>query len=213
MNVKTHLIDESWGSKGYFPIDLSVHNPYWDIHDVAHIPTFESYLKQQQQQHDAIVAYGGYLEQRALYRNNARFQEGAVRDIHLGIDLWAPAGTSVHALMDGVVHSFANHTDPGNYGPTVILEHDYDDSKLYSLYGHLTSSDLELWQVGKTIKKGELIAHLGMPHENGGYAPHLHFQIMTDMLDYIGDFPGVMSNSSKSIYKNIVLDPIPFIFR
>ncbi|WP_206482262.1 peptidoglycan DD-metalloendopeptidase family protein [Nonlabens ponticola] len=206
------IIDPNFAVDTYFPIDLSVHNPYWDQHDVSDIETFEHYLEEKRKYHDKFVAHGGFKEQRALYRKSARFQDGAVRDIHMGIDLWAPAGTSVHALMDGMINSFANNDDAGNYGPTLILEHDFQGKKLYSLYGHLAVSDMQDWSVGLRFRESEIIAHLGTPQENGGYSPHLHFQVMTDMLDYRGDFPGVLAKEQLAEFDKIILDPNPFIF-
>jgi murein DD-endopeptidase MepM/ murein hydrolase activator NlpD len=207
-----HLIDPKYGSEDYFPIDLSIDNPFWDKNEVSEILVFERYLQEQRAQTGAYIAHGGYLEQRALYRKSARFQTGRVRDVHMGIDIWAPAGTTVHAFMDGVVHSFAHHDDAGNYGPTLILEHSLNGEKRYTLYGHLSISDMEKWSVGYRFRESEVIATLGKPEENGGYSPHLHFQIMTDIKDYKGDFPGVAAIEELEKYKPIILDPNPFIF-
>ena len=188
-----NIIDPQYKAQDYFPIDLSTSNPFWDENDVSNIDLFEKYLEQHRTSQEKFVAHGGYKEQRALYRKNSRFQKGKVRDVHMGIDLWAPAGTSVHAIMDGKIHSFADNDDAGNYGPTLILEHDVNDRKLYSLYGHLAISDMDGWKVGSRFRESEQIATLGQPHENGGYSPHLHFQMMTTMLNYKGDFPGVLA--------------------
>jgi len=209
--VTRHLIDPVLGARGYFPIDLSVKNAFWNAHDVSDIPTFERYLEGKRKETDRYVAHGGYLEQRALYRQSARFQDGAVRDIHMGIDLWAPAGTSVHAVMDGMIHSFAHNADAGNYGPTLILEHDWNGTKLYSLYGHLALSDMAGWVVGLRFRESEHIATLGTPQENGGYSPHLHFQVMTSMAGFNGDYVGVLATEQLRDYKDIILDPNLFI--
>lgn len=207
-----NIINPVFTAQDYFPIDLSIKNAFWDTNDVSQIAVFEKYLAQKRKENNAFIAHGGYLEQRALYRKNARFQTGITRDIHLGIDLWAPAGTSVHAVMDGVIHSFAHNNDAGNYGPTLILEHHWNGTKLYSLYGHLAVSDMKNWMVGLRFRESELIATLGTPQENGGYSPHLHFQLMTDMKDYRGDFPGVAAQEELAGYKNVILDPNLFIF-
>ncbi|MFT5926573.1 MAG: murein DD-endopeptidase MepM/ murein hydrolase activator NlpD [Rubritalea sp.] len=207
-----HLIDPKYSSEDYFPIDLSIDNPFWDKNEVSEILVFERYLQEQRAQTGAYIAHGGYLEQRALYRKSARFQTGRIRDVHMGIDIWAPAGTTVHAFMDGVVHSFAHHEDAGNYGPTLILEHDLNGEKRYTLYGHLSITDMQKWSVGYRFRESEVIATLGKPEENGGYSPHLHFQIMTDIKDYKGDFPGVAATEELEKYKPIILDPNPFIF-
>lgn len=206
------IIDPRYGSQDYFPIDLSIKNLFWDKNDVSDINIFEKYLEEKRRQTGKFVAHGGYKEQRALYRKSERFQVGAVRDVHMGIDLWAPAGTSVHAMMDGKIHSFADNDDAGNYGPTLILEHDYKGGKVYSLYGHLSKSDMQDWEVGVRFRESEQIATLGTPMENGGYSPHLHFQLMTSMQNYRGDFPGVLAESDLESYSKVILDPNPFIF-
>jgi murein DD-endopeptidase MepM/ murein hydrolase activator NlpD len=210
--IAKHIIDPALGARGYFPIDLSVKNTFWDTNDVSDIPTFEQFLEKKRKETNRYVAHGGYLEQRALYRRSARFQEGAVRDTHMGIDLWAPAGTSVHAIMDGTIHSFAHNDDAGNYGPTLILEHDFQGKKLYSLYGHLAISDMAGWSVGLRLRESEQIATLGTPQENGGYSPHLHFQLMTSMLDFKGDFVGVLAPEQLDAFEDVILDPNPYIF-
>ena len=207
-----NLIDPTYHQEQYFSIDLSVNNPFWNDNDVSDIAVFEKYLEKQRTITGKYVAHGGYLEQRALYRKSARFQAGLVRDIHMGIDLWAPAGTSVHAFMDGVVHSYANNDDEGNYGPTLILEHDFNGKKLYTLYGHLSISDMGKWSLGSRFRESEIIATLGTPQENGGYSPHLHFQIMTEMGEYRGDFPGVAAQGELKKYDGIILNPNPMIF-
>ncbi|WP_438962856.1 peptidoglycan DD-metalloendopeptidase family protein [Nonlabens sp.] len=213
MSIIKHLINPEIGERGYFPIDLSIQNPHWDKNDVSDIEVFEKYLESKRLETNRYVAHGGYLEQRALYRKNSRFQSGITRDIHMGIDLWAPAGTSVHALMDGAIHSFTHNDDPGNYGPTLILEHDWNGKKIYSLYGHLSINDMVDWEVGLRFRESDKIATLGTPQENGGYSPHLHFQVMTDMKDYQGDFPGVAAAAELKKYQGVILDPNPFIFK
>ena len=45
---------------------------------------------------------------------------GGVRNIHVGIDIGAPVGTSVHAFGEGKIHSFGINPEEGSYGPTII---------------------------------------------------------------------------------------------
>ena len=42
---------------------------------------------------------------------------------------------------------------------------------------------------------------------NGDYAPHLHFQIIKDVQDFVGDYPGVCSKMDLEFYKKNCLDP------
>ncbi|KEO73209.1 peptidoglycan DD-metalloendopeptidase family protein [Anditalea andensis] len=156
---------------------------------------------------------GGYLENRQIYRRSEVFASGEkFRNIHLGIDIWAPAGSRVHAPLSGTVHSFKDNIGYGNYGPTIILQHQLSDRVIYSLYGHLGSSDLDGLYEGKEFAKGEPICHLGEEHENGNWPPHLHFQLMLDMKDLKGDFPGVCCGDDAEYYQSICPDP-NFIIR
>ncbi|MFK7782228.1 peptidoglycan DD-metalloendopeptidase family protein, partial [Psychroserpens sp.] len=88
----------------------------------------------------------------------------------------------------------------GDYGPTIILQHVIQDSRFYTLYGHLSLSSIVNLKVGQKFKKGELIATLGDASVNGDYPPHLHFQIIKDIQHYVGDYPGVCSKQDLEFY-------------
>ena len=155
------------------------------------------------------MAYGGYLEERDLYSKSPEFgsEEQEERCIHLGLDLWAPAGTDVLLPLDGVVHSTADNADPGNYGPTIIIEHSIAGLQFFTLYGHLSRGSLAGLQIGQPISQGKKLAEFGKIVENGGYAPHLHFQIIFDLQGYRGDYPGVCSKSTLEYYRKNCPDP------
>lgn len=151
---------------------------------------------------------GGYFENRTLYNNRPLFNTtGEPRTVHLGVDIWGDAGTMVSAPMDGVVHSFGDNDNPGDYGPTIILEHNLDGLKLYSLYGHLSTDSLLGLSEGMSIEKGETLGEFGSSDENGGWAPHLHFQLMFDMQGNKGDYPGACRLSEKEKYQQNIADP------
>jgi murein DD-endopeptidase MepM/ murein hydrolase activator NlpD len=205
------VLDPNFTAADYFPLDLSVDNPIWDELDITDIADLEQYLVERRKETGKQVGYGGFLEKRGLYSKTVRFQDGDERDIHLGVDFWAPAGTSVHALLDGVVHSFANNADAGNYGPTIILEHNNGPEKFYSLYGHLSLESLEVLEEGVRFRESEKIGTLGTPEVNGGYSPHVHLQIMKRMGDYRGDYPGVASRNGLSELRGNLIDPMSYI--
>lgn len=209
MKNQTHVIDATIPYEKYVPIDLSSNNEdlqYVNLHDPE---DFENYLTQYLKHNNGAVAYGGYLETRNLYRASPIFNtdDQPIRDIHLGVDIWALAGTVVLAARDGVVHSFRNNTGTGNYGPTIILRHGNDDDFFYTLYGHLSLDDMDNLRVGAKFNQGDPIGTLGTPAENGGYPPHVHFQIIHDMEDYNGDYPGVSSKEMLDHYKKNCPDP------
>lgn len=153
---------------------------------------------------------GLYGENRSVYQTD-QFADAASperRTVHLGIDVFAPAMTPVYAPLPGIARHVTYNADPLDYGNTLILEHDAGGLPFYTLYGHLAGTLPELMQVGDTVKPGQLIAHLGDWHENGGWAAHIHFQIMTDMLEQTeGNFFGVGHASLWEIWSGICIDP------
>jgi 4-aminobutyrate aminotransferase-like enzyme/Ser/Thr protein kinase RdoA (MazF antagonist) len=150
------------------------------------------------------VAVGRYDEARLLYTSGLfrRGPEGsASRTVHLGIDLFMPAGTPVAAPLDGVVHGFARNREKLDYGPVIILEHRTDgDRPFYSLYGHLSLDSLRGLYPGKAIKKGQIFARLGKAAVNGGWTPHLHIQLILDPLGLGTDFPGVALPAERDFW-------------
>lgn len=159
----------------------------------------------------ARIAIGRYLEPRLLYESPL-FASDSVeterRTVHLGMDLFAPAGTSVIVPLDGEVVLLNDNHAPLDYGPLVILKHVTDDGdEFYSLYGHLARACLKSLTPGQKIKAGEVLATLGEPHENVGWSPHLHFQLITDLLDLGTDFPGVCHASRVATWREFCPDP------
>lgn len=201
------VMDASIPFTAYVPIDFSETNGDLNHVDLADPVECEAYVQQQLDKSNGKVAYGGYLERRGLYRNNPHFNTGNLRNIHLGIDFWALAGTPVLVPFNGTVHSFANNATLGDYGPAIILEHQFGDHTFYSLYGHLSVASLEGLFVRKSLDKGDVLGFLGTADINVGYAPHLHFQLILDIADYRGDYPGVCSRADLSFYRQNCPDP------
>ncbi|MCB0488271.1 MAG: aminotransferase class III-fold pyridoxal phosphate-dependent enzyme [Cyclobacteriaceae bacterium] len=158
------------------------------------------------------LAIGKYNEPRPFYTSqefNFEGNEGPEwRTVHIGLDLFLPAGETVFAPIDGEVVSASDNAGDRNYGPTVILKHDIlPELTFYTLYGHLSRQSIKKLKPGDKLTAGSPIATLGDLHENGGWSPHLHFQIMLDLLDNEVDFPGVARPSVKEIWTSICPDP------
>lgn len=188
-------------ASSFVPIDLSENSKSLAGIDIYNPENFEDFITEYLSGRNADIAYGGYNEQRSLYRNSAIFDDaGSGRDIHIGLDLWAKAGTPILAALDGKVHSFDYNTGNGNYGPTIILEHQIDGHRFYTLYGHLSLESIDEIEIGDMFRKGQPMATLGDAAVNGNYAPHLHFQIIREMGDYFGHYPGVCSKVDMEFY-------------
>lgn len=158
----------------------------------------------------APYGIGLYGENRSVYAS-AHFADRASderRTVHLGLDVFAVAGTPVRAPFGGTVRHLTYNADPLDYGHTLILQHDSGAGTFFTLYGHLGGSLPELLSIGDTVAPGQVIAHLGDWHENGGWAPHLHFQVMTSMLDqHEGNFFGVGHAGLWTVWSQISPDP------
>jgi murein DD-endopeptidase MepM/ murein hydrolase activator NlpD len=158
----------------------------------------------------ARYGLGLYAENRVIYATD-QFADLASRErrtTHLGVDVFAAARTPVYAPLAGRVRHLSYNADPLDYGHTLILEHDAGGVPFYTLYGHLGGSLQDLLTEGAAVAAGQLIAHLGDWPENGGWAPHLHFQVMTTMLAQSGgNFFGVGHASLRDIWAAICPDP------
>ncbi len=195
---------------GYRVLDMSAENPDMSAEMTDDSALFAAYIDAQLP--GGQCAVGRYLEERPFYSSDAfAAGKGARRSVHLGLDLFAPAGTPVYAPVDGIVHSFANNTGRLDYGPTIILEHRvpaHDPTiSFYTLYGHLSAESLAGLEPGQVFKAGSQIASLGEPPVNGDWPPHVHFQVMSELLGRRGDFPGVASVDELGFWRGLCLDP------
>ncbi len=162
----------------------------------------------------ASVGIGRYDEARSVYTTPAFAPGEGVhptaehRTIHLGIDLFVEAGASVYAPLDGAVYCIANNDTRLDYGPLLILQHTTDEGlKFFTLYGHLSAEHLTTLQIGQAIQRGQRIASIGAAPTNGDWMPHLHFQLITDLLELDRDFPGVAYASQSAVWKSLSPDP------
>jgi peptidoglycan LD-endopeptidase LytH len=169
--------------------------------------SFSSYIDEKRKKAGAAYLVGGYNELRAMYGRSELFDGTEPRRLHLGVDIWGPAGTPVFAPMGGMIHSFAFNDNYGDYGATLILLHQLDGFPFYTLYGHLSLRDIADISTGQYVNRGQQIAHFGQPHENGHWPPHLHFQVIYDLELYEGDYPGVCRYSEREKYLMNCPDP------
>lgn len=179
--------------------------------DLQDTPAFTQWVEETLQKHTKSFGIGGFFENRHIYKRSAHFGGQEPRCIHLGIDIWTPAYQKVYAPIDGKVHSFRNNDNFGDYGPTIILEHQLESITFYTLYGHLSLESLQGLEKGHLVLKGEPFCSIGPYPENGNWPPHLHFQVMRDMLGKEGDFPGVCAPSEMERYRKIMVDPMLLI--
>ena len=187
---------------------------------IADTQSFSEYIQKNLVQAHAKFGIGGYKEDRILYKRSNLFEKSGTidttggedlaagaRSIHLGIDIWGSAGTEVFLPLGGMVHSYAFNDNFGDYGATIILQHQLDTIAFHTLYGHVSLVDIAQLHQGQYLSRGELIAHFGKPAENGWWPPHLHFQVIGDMNLKEGDYPGVCSIAESERYLQNCPDP------
>ncbi|MBS0028728.1 peptidoglycan DD-metalloendopeptidase family protein [Chitinophaga sp. 22321] len=172
------------------------------------INKFSRYIDNTLLQSGCRLGIGGYAEHRTIYAVSPHFDAGEEpRRLHLGTDVWGEAGTQLYAPLNAHVHSFRFNDHFGDYGATIILQHQLDGHLFYTLYGHLSISNLQGLYENMPVAAGQLLAHFGTPSENGGWPPHLHFQLIEDMQGFRGDYPGVCRYSEKEKYLQNCPDP------
>ncbi len=151
---------------------------------------------------------GRYGEKRpSMYAADIfRDANGQVRNIHLGLDISGPVGTPIYSFTDGKILMSGYNSADGDYGYTLITEHFVENRPLYALWGHLNKKSFESNFVGKKISSGEVFAWMGDFHENGGWPPHLHFQISTVRPEKC-DMPGVCTERDLTNFMRNYPDP------
>ncbi|QHS55407.1 peptidoglycan DD-metalloendopeptidase family protein [Mucilaginibacter sp. 14171R-50] len=174
---------------------------------VADTDAFGKWIDKKLADNQCRYGMGGYMEHRTIYSRSTHFDTGnEPRRLHLGVDIWGAAGTFVYSPLPGTVHSFADNNNFGDYGPTIILQHKLEGLTLYSLYGHLSRESLMNLQPGQAVDANQQIGTFGNATENGNWPPHLHFQLMLDIGDAKGDYPGVGQYSQKAQYLQNIPD-------
>ena len=204
------------------PLDLSKQNTAFNQTIYGDMSVFEQYIEDTRRKAGARYLLGGYNEDREMYRRSGLFDQNLAeikalveepRSLHLGVDIWGPAGTPVFAPLGGVVYGSAFNDHFGDYGATIILQHQVDATTFYTLYGHLSLADIGPLKEGQFITRGEGFAHFGPKEENGHWPPHLHFQVICDIGLNTSDYPGVCKPTESVYYLSNCPNPHPFIYQ
>jgi peptidoglycan LD-endopeptidase LytH len=181
----------------------------YKFHPVIHLPKdYEVYDftkgYEPNRKRSSEYGIGKYNEKRVGMYKGELYSDH--RDIHMGIDMAAPIGTGIHGFYDGEVFLFGNNDRPLDYGYTFITKHVFDGQELYALWGHLSKKSLDGKRIGDLFRTGDVIAWVGDKTENGGWNPHLHFQLCIEV-PTVCDMPGVVHE--KDLKKALTLYPDP----
>ncbi|MED5271727.1 MAG: peptidoglycan DD-metalloendopeptidase family protein [Candidatus Thermoplasmatota archaeon] len=119
-----------------------------------------------------------------------------IRTLHVGIDIGGPVNTPVHAFHRGVIFNQTYLPSDGDYGNVIIMEHEFNGTKLWALYGHLSSESIKHLEIGQVVESGQIIGWFGDKSENGGWEPHVHFQLSLERPESC-DMPGVVNPEDR----------------
>ncbi|MBI1379065.1 MAG: aminotransferase class III-fold pyridoxal phosphate-dependent enzyme [Frankiales bacterium] len=207
------LLGRPWEQVRTFHLDLSVGSDLFGAADVSADPArFDALIRRDVDGDPDAVGVGGYGEARLLY-TAPEFAVGddpatERRTVHLGTDVWTRAGTAVHAPLAGRVRRVCENTARLDYGPLVVLEHATGDGEpFWSLYGHLAVETLDHLREGDAVAAGDVIGWVGEPPRNGDWAPHVHVQVILDLLGLDEDYPGVAVPSQRATWLALSPDP------
>ncbi|TCJ18837.1 peptidase M23 [Flaviaesturariibacter flavus] len=189
-------------------MNLTAENSALNAETFTSTDRFSAWVEDLLHREGARYGVGGWGEHRTIYARSEKFDTGEEpRRLHLGIDIWGAAGTPVSAPLAGTVHSYAINRAFGDYGGTVILQHNVNGFVFHTLYGHLSHASVAGKTEGAPVAAGAQIATFGIPEENGQWPPHLHFQVIIDMQGHWGDYHGVCRFSQRERWLENCPDP------
>jgi 4-aminobutyrate aminotransferase-like enzyme/Ser/Thr protein kinase RdoA (MazF antagonist) len=130
------------------------------------------------------LGIGPWGEARTVYSGEmfvSKLIDNMRRTRHLGLDLFMAASTRVYTPVAATVVSVEIEKEPLGYGCLIALRHEPAGCPAFiTLWGHLAHEALDRLNPGDHLDAGALVGEMGVPDENGGWAPHLHLQISTD---------------------------------
>lgn len=129
------------------------------------------------------------------YGNRSLVLNGKFHWWHNGVDFYAPIGTPVYSVANGIV-KVAKNNESG-YGLYIAIDH----GKFGTLYGHLSRF---LVKPEDKVTAGQLIGYSGDTGAVTG--PHLHFELRLGEYKYFWD----RANCDSNVFMRAV-DPMIFI--
>jgi 4-aminobutyrate aminotransferase-like enzyme/Ser/Thr protein kinase RdoA (MazF antagonist) len=159
------------------------------------------------------LGIGPWGEDRPVYSSDAFqsvFAPGQRRSLHLGLDLFAPAGTDIRTPLDATVVDLYETDIPLDYGHAVMLRHAVDGVVFFSLWGHLSEATVRARRIGEALKAGDVIGQMGGTTENGNWQPHVHIQLTTYQPDRAADVIGAGEPGYRAVWEELFPNPMHF---
>ncbi len=207
------VVEQDFRKGDYTVVDLTAGaSDFAEIGDLTDTPRWTEAIYGRMAAAGVGAGIGRYGESRRSYTSAAYRPAGteveAWRTVHLGVDVFLASGSPVFAPLDATIHSVADNAQPQDYGPTVILRHEAPGAgEFFTLYGHLSRASLDGLLPGRRIAKGERVGWVGDSSTNGNWPPHVHVQLIVDLLDLAGNFPGVCAARERRLWQSLCPDP------
>jgi murein DD-endopeptidase MepM/ murein hydrolase activator NlpD len=130
------VVDYNGATDKLYPFDFTAANTELNLDIVTDSEKFSEWINNKLAAGNCRYGIGGYMEHRTIYARSEHFDtDGEPRRLHLGVDIWGDAGTRIYAPLDGTIHSFQDNDNFGDYGPTIILQHDLMDCNYSAFTG------------------------------------------------------------------------------
>ena len=203
-----------------FPELIGKRKSYWNSnetgkklsdHRMLH-GTNEKTIEYGKRIYGADYLYGGWMEDRSFNLKGTYLEPS--KFLHLGLDIFAPAGTLVAIDKDARLIQVYNDTpEEDGWGTRLLFCLSGQEEEIHLLYGHLSPNVLV--KAHYPVPLLTPIGYLGTREENGGWSPHIHVQAIAgditeflenpSLLDGYGEL-GDIENLSKRFP-----DPLRFI--
>jgi 4-aminobutyrate aminotransferase-like enzyme/Ser/Thr protein kinase RdoA (MazF antagonist) len=165
-------------------------------------------------EHGFTLGLGPWGERRIIYTApffESVLAEGKRRNVHLGLDIFAPAGTEMFTPLAATVVATTINPDPQDYGGLILLEHEPEPGlRFWTLWGHLDHASARERRIGERLEAGALVARLGDYAENGGWVPHIHLQLITVPYEDLSIIPGVGEEAFVPVWEDLYPRPYDF---
>lgn len=166
------------------------------------------------QRHGFTLGLGPWGERRVIYTApffESVLAQGKRRNVHLGLDIFAPAGSEMFTPLAATVVAATINPEPQDYGGLILLEHEPETGlRFWTLWGHLDHGSVRERHVGERLDAGSFVARLGDYAENGGWVPHVHLQLITVPYENVSIIPGVGEEAFVSVWEDLYPRPYDF---
>lgn len=110
--------------------------------------------------------------------------------VHGGVDFTPGAGAEIHAVASGTVRIATE--SGGDYGVTVVIDHEIDGQKVSTRYGHMQYGSLRV-SPGDTVEVGDVLGTVGSTGNSTG--AHLHLEVLLDGVTKIDPLPWLQEHA------------------